>query len=94
VEKTEAERLREMPLDAVAQQAIDTYTGSPGRRAEIELERRLIVESIRVSRRLKIATAESIRVSRRLEVATWVIAALTAALIGIAVLEIVGVLGN
>jgi hypothetical protein len=76
---TEAERLRELDLNAVAEEAIDTYTGSPARRAEIELERRLI--------------AESIRASRRLEIATWVIVALTVALIGIAVLEIVGILG-
>ena len=75
---TEAERLRELDLDEVAEQAINTYTGSPARRAEIELERRLI--------------AQSTRSSRRLEIATWVIAVLTAALIGIAVLQLVGVL--
>jgi hypothetical protein len=79
VAEAEAKRLRDLDLDAVAAEAIDTYTGSPARRAEIELERRLIEQSIRAS--------------RRLEIATWVIAVLTAALIAIAVLEVVGVLG-
>ena len=78
--EAEAKRLRELALDVVAEEAIGMYTGSAARRAEIELERRLI--------------AQSIRASRRLEIATWVIAVLTAALIGIAVLEIVGVLGK
>jgi hypothetical protein len=77
--EAEAKRLRELDLDAVAREAIGTYTGSPARRAEIELERRLI--------------AQSIHASRRLEVATWAIAVLTVALILIAVLEaIVGIL--
>ena len=70
----EAKRLRELDLDEVAEQAIEIYTGSPGRRAEIELQRRLI--------------AQSIHASRRLEIATWAIAVLTGALILIAVLEI------
>jgi hypothetical protein len=71
----EAKRLRELDLDVLAAEAIGMYTGSPARRAEIELERRLI--------------AQSIHASRRLEIATWAIAVLTGALILIAVLEIV-----
>ena len=70
-----AKRLRELDLDALAAEAIGMYTGSPARRAEIELERRLIDQSIHAS--------------RRLEIATWAIAVLTGALIVIAVLQIV-----
>jgi len=76
--EAEAKRLREKNLDLLVEEAIGLYEGSPGRRAELELERRTI--------------AESIKASRRLIFATWVIVALTAVLIGIAVLELAGVL--
>jgi hypothetical protein len=76
--EAEAKRLREKNLDLLVEEAIGLYEGSPGRRAELELERRAI--------------AESIKASGRLLVATWVIAALTAVLIGIAVLELAGAL--
>lgn len=74
----EAKRLREKNLDLLVEEAIGLYEGSPGRRAELELERRAIVDSIKASRRLLFAT--------------WVIVALTAVLIGLAVLEIFGAL--
>jgi hypothetical protein len=76
--EAEAKRLREKSLDLLVEEAIGLYEGSPGRRAELELERRAI--------------AESIKASHRLLVATWVIVALTAVLIGLAVLELAGAL--
>jgi hypothetical protein len=77
----EAKRLRETDLDELTKQAIELYgEGSPGRRAELELERRLIAESVRASQRLLWATV--------------IIAILTLALIVIAVLEAFGVLGE
>jgi hypothetical protein len=76
--EAEAKRLREKDLNLLVEEAIGLYEGSPGRRAELELERRVI--------------AESIKASGRLLVATWVIAALTAVLIGLAVLQLAGAL--
>jgi hypothetical protein len=76
--EAEAKRVREKNLDLLVEEAIGLYEGSPGRRAELELERRVI--------------AESIKASGRLLVATWVIAALTAVLIGLALLELAGAL--
>ena len=51
--EAEAKRLRELGLDRLAEQAMGIYEGSPGRRAELELERRLIAESARASRRAR-----------------------------------------
>jgi hypothetical protein len=64
--EAEAKRLREKNLDLLVEEAIGLYEGSPGRRAELELERRAI--------------AESIKASGLLLVATWVIVLLTAVL--------------
>jgi hypothetical protein len=77
--ETEAKRLRGMELDALAERAISLYDpGSPGRQAELELQRRLI--------------AESAKASRRLLFATWVIVVLTGVLIVVAILELAGAL--
>jgi hypothetical protein len=77
--ESEAKRLRELDLDALAERAISLYDpGSPGRQAELELQRRLIAESARASRRLLFATC--------------VIAVLTGVLIVLAVLELAGAL--
>jgi hypothetical protein len=74
---SEGERWRKMPLDEVADAAIDSTLQSHVR-ANAELQRRLIEESGRASRRLLIATC--------------VIAILTAVLIAITILQLVGVL--
>ena len=78
--EADAKRLRELDIDTLVAEAVGMYAGSPGRKAEIELERRHITESIRASGRLLFAT--------------WVIAVLTVVLIGITLLALLGKIGD
>ena len=78
--EAEAKRLREMDLDELVEEAIAQHSGSPGRRAGFELERRLIAALTEFKRSSDRAAAALVFLTIVLVVLTGVIVWLTAEL--------------